>query len=253
MDTVRIAATFAAALFLAFVHHWALYLHLHEGEGRKYWFSLADGVSITYIFLQLLPEIGHFIAAPPTPGERPYVLDLPGGEPVVGWLEHNPFFPLLIGFTLFYGLEKWIEHSSPDLREDQVNLSVHFWAHIVGLTLYKILLGYLLTRTGGWVSLLVFLGAMGLHFLVMDVHLLEMHKRAYTLFGRWVLIAAFTSGWLLGVLVDITPALLAMLMSFVAGSAVLMIIQDEFSDDHPTYFPAFLGSVAVYSLLMMAI
>jgi hypothetical protein len=181
------------------------------------------------------------------------MLDLPGSETGVTWLEHNPFFPLLIGFTLFYGLEKWIERSSPDLREDQVNLSVHFWAHIVGLALYKVLLGYLLTRTGSWLSLLIFTGAMGLHFLVMDVHLLEMHKRAYTVFGRWVLIAAFTSGWLLGVQVAISPVLLALLMSFVAGSAVLMIIQDEFSDDHPTYFPAFLGSVAVYSLLMLAL
>lgn len=253
MDTAHIVATLVAAIFLAFIHQWALYLHMHEGDGRKYWFSVADGVSITYIFLQLLPEIGHFIAEPALPADRPYVLALPAGQAVMGWLEHNPYFPLLMGFTLFYGLEKWIERSSPEIAEDQVNLSVRFWAHIGGLALYKVLLGYLLTRTGSWTSLLVFTGAMGLHFLVMDVHLLEMHKRAYTLFGRWVLMAAFSAGWLLGVQVAIAPVLLALLMSFVAGGAVLMIIQDEFSDDHPTYFPAFLGSVAVYSLLMMAL
>ncbi|KFI05525.1 hypothetical protein JN27_20795 [Massilia sp. BSC265] len=68
-----------------------------------------------------------------------------------------------------------------------------------------------------------------------------------------MLIAAFSNGWLRGVQVAIAPGLLALLMSFVAGSAVLMIIQDEFSDDHPTYFPAFLGAVVVYSLLLMAL
>ncbi|KFI05524.1 hypothetical protein JN27_20790 [Massilia sp. BSC265] len=83
---------------------------------------------------------------------------------MVHWLEHNPYFPLLMGFPLFYGLGKWIERSSPDIAEDQVNVSVRFRAHIVGLILYKVLLGYLLTRTGTWTSLLVFTGAMRLHF-----------------------------------------------------------------------------------------
>lgn len=253
MSDVQVFSTLAAALLLAFVHQWALYLHLNTGERRKYWFALADGVSITYIFLQLLPEISHLLHETSEHHDRTYMFG-GGADTILGWMEHHPFFPLLVGFTSFYGLEKWIEKSSPKKPStDQINLSVHFWVHIVGLSLYKVLLGYLLTRTDGWISLGVFTVAMGLHFLVMDVHLLEMHQRAYTLFGRWALIAAFMTGWGIGTQVAISPPLLALLLSFVAGSAVLMIIQDEFSDNHPTCFPVFVGSVALYSGLMFVL
>jgi hypothetical protein len=55
---------------------------------------------------------------------------------------------LLIGFSLFYGLEKWIGKPSPHEDEEASRLSIHFRVHTVGLSLYKILLGYLLGQMG---------------------------------------------------------------------------------------------------------
>ena len=57
-----------------------------------------------------------------------------------------------------------------------------------------------------------------------------MHPSAYRRVGRWILTGAVLVGWILSTQVEIAPAVLAMLVSFVAGGAVLMIIQDEFSE-----------------------
>lgn len=47
--------------------------------------------------------------------------------------------------------------------------------------------------------------------------------------------------------------MLAMLVSFVAGGAVLMIIQDEFSESKDNSYAAFLIAVLVYGPLLLVV
>jgi hypothetical protein len=86
---------------------------------------------------------------------------------------------------------------------------------------------------------------------VIDFHLLEMHRSAYHRIGRWLLSGAFLAGWILSTQVQIAPAVLAMLVSFVAGGAVLLIIQDEFSESHDNSYAAFLIAVLLYGPLLL--
>ena len=78
-----------------------------------------------------------------------------------------------------------------------------------------------------------------------------MHRSAYHRIGRWILSGAFLVGWILSAQVDIAPAVLAMLVSFVAGGAVLMIIQDEFSESNDNSYAAFLIAVLLYGSLLL--
>jgi hypothetical protein len=243
--------TFASVLILAFLHRWAVHLHPSRYVEKKYWLSFADGISITYIFLQLLPEISH-IASEKAHFDKP--LSVQFYEPIKvlsQWGEHHPFLPLLIGFTLFYGLERWIEKPVSRSPEGKSSLAVHFWAHIVGLSFYKVLIGYLLAQISDVKEIIVFTVAMLMHFLAIDFHLVEMHRNAYQRFGRWALAGSLLIGWGSSAVIAVSPAVLAMLISFVSGAAVLMIIQDEFSEANPSSFPTFLTAVTLYSALLL--
>jgi hypothetical protein len=211
----------------------------------------ADGISITYIFLQLLPEITHLADEELHPDED-VVLRLPGSlEAVSAWGEQNPFLPLLLGFTFFYGLERGFERPVDHRGYGDEARPVHFWVHMVGLSLYKVLLGYLMGQITSVSGLLIFAFAIMMHFLVIDFHLLAMHRSAYHRIGRWILTGAFLAGWILSTQVEIAPPVLAMLVSFVAGGAVLMIIQDEFADRTDNSYAAFLIAVLLYGSLLL--
>jgi len=247
-----LSITLAIGLSLAFLHVWSPYVHPGSYIDSRYWLPFADGISITYIFLQLLPEITH-LADEELHLDEPYVLRFGGAlEPLSAWGEQNPFLPLLLGFTFFYGLERGFER--PDDHHgssDGAGRPVHFWVHMVGLSLYKVLLAYLMGQITSVSGLLIFAFAIMMHFLVIDFHLLEMHRSAYHRIGRWILSGAFLVGWVLSTQVEIAPAVLAVLLSFVAGGAVLMITQDEFSESSDNSYAAFLVAVLLYGSLLL--
>ncbi len=248
---LNLSVTLAIGLPLAFLHVWSPYIHPDRYVAARYWRPFADGISITYVFLQLLPEITHLAEEELHPDER-YVLRFTGWlEALSAWGEQNPFLPLLVGFTLFYGLERGFERPVDHGDGDGAERPVHFWVHMVGMSLYKILLGYLMGQITSVSGLLIFAFAIMMHFLVIDFHLLEMHRSAYHRIGRWMLSGAFLVGWLLSAQVQIAPPVLAMLVSFVAGGAVLMIIQDEFSESHDNSYAAFLIAVLLYGSLLL--
>jgi hypothetical protein len=250
-DVLNLSLTLGIGLPLTFLHVWSPYVHPGRYIDSTYWLPFADGISITYIFLQLLPEITH-LADEELHSDEPYVLRFSGWlEGLSAWGEQNPFLPLLLGFTLFYGLERGFERPVDHGSGHGAERPVHFWVHMVGMSLYKILLGYLMGQITSVSGLLIFAFAMTMHFLVIDFHLLEMHRSAYHRVGRWILSGAFLFGWLLSTQVAIAPAVLAMLVSFVAGGAVLMIIQDEFSERSGNSYAAFLLAVLLYGSLLL--
>jgi hypothetical protein len=84
--------TLGPALVLAFLHQWATYLHPRKYIARKYWLSFVDGISITYIFLQFLPEIIHIVAETDAVANRPYTLNFTDRiEEISIWGKHHLF------------------------------------------------------------------------------------------------------------------------------------------------------------------
>ena len=89
-----------------------------------------------------------------------------------------------------------------------------------------------------------------MHFLVVDHRLLELHKSSFRSTGRWVPSAAIPLGWAIGLMTVISPPIVTFLLSFVTGSMVLMVIQEEFSETGSSSFPAFLVGICLYSALV---
>ena len=231
-----------------------VFLHLFAGKLRwlyimpRYrWFSLGAGISIAYIFLDILPELNK------AQSEIEH-----SGIPIVEYLEKHVYILALLGLAAFYGLEILAQRSRQSNRKTQetdcTSIGV-FWVHIGSFAIYNALIGNLLSdaEEHGLVSSLLLFVALALHFIVNDYSLREHHKHAYHRWGRWVLAGAIILGWVLGQAIHLDEAAIATLWAFVAGGIILNVLKEEMPENRQTCFWSFLVGAGVYSVLLLAL
>jgi zinc transporter ZupT len=241
---IRIITLLAVILF-ALVHIIGGKLRFLAGTPRSYWLSLAGGVSVSYVFLHLLPELSE--------SQEMLADELDG----LAFLEHHVYLIALIGLAVFYGLDRLALTSRRQIREQHADASTSpgvFWLHISSFAVYNLLIGYLLVHRdvpGLW-SLIVFVMAMALHFVVNDYGLREHHKTAYDRIGRWVLVAAVLVGWGIGLVTEISQAAIAVLIAFLAGGIILNVLKEELPEERQSRFSAFVVGASLYAALLLA-
>ena len=126
--------TLAAALVLAGV---CLFAHrLRDSSHHRRWISIAAGVSVATIFVDLLPEISESQAA--------FSANDHGGAAL--FPEQAIYIAAMMGFVLFYGLEYMMAASTSEEGEPN---SVFFGLQIAAFAGYSGLIAYLLSTTFG--------------------------------------------------------------------------------------------------------
>lgn len=239
-----IGLSLASVVFLSLVHVLADMLRLKRQMPQKYWLSFAYGISISYVFLGLLPKI--------VDGTTSFPDSLGGAADI---LKHSPFLPLLIGLVAFYGMERLVEKpadgGASHIATEATGLRV--WIHLASYAFYKAIIGYLIVQMNNPVSIVIFVISMAVHFLVVDYRMMEIHKEVYQRIGRWILTFAILAGWIIGITTVISPVLVTLLLSFLAGGIVLVVLEEEFSRAHPSSFPAFAVAVIVYTVVQISI
>ena len=242
--TSLIGLSLASVVFLSLVHVLADMLRWKRQLPQKYWLSFADGISISYVFLGLLPKIVDGTAA--FPSSLGYAAEI---------LKHSPFLPLLVGLVAFYGMERLVEKpvGATGSHPAQDSTGLRVWIHLASYAFYKAIIGYLIVQMNNPVSIIIFVISMAVHFLVVDYRMMEIHKGVYQRIGRWALTAAILIGWIVGATTVISPVLVTLLLSFLAGGIVLVVLEEEFSRDHPSSFPAFVTAVVLYMAVQISI
>lgn len=229
---------------LALAHIFSAQLQFLHTIPRSRWLSGASGVSVAYVFVHIFPELSQ--------NQR----ELEQAGLSVGFLEHHVYLVALVGFSLFYALERLAKRSRQQQQQagegDQTSLGV-FWLHIVSFAFYNALIGYLLLHREeqGVLSLILFGIAMGLHFVVNDDGLREHHKRMYDKMGRWILVAAIFVGWLIGRLTEIPEPAIAVLFAFLAGGIILNVLKEELPEERESRFLAFAAGASLYTLILL--
>ena len=223
-------------------------LRLLAGTPRSAWLSGAGGVSVAYVFVHLLPELAE--------GQKSVSERLGEG---VAFLERHVYLLALLGSVVFYGLERAAvvarrHHRGVDGGETAGVRT--FWLHMVSFGIYNALIGYLLRQheeEGRDQLLALFAIAMGLHFLVTDYGLREHHKSAYLRVGRWILGAAIIVGWTVGLVRDVSEAVQAIILAFLAGGVILNVLKEELPEERESRFWAFALGAAAYAALLLAL
>ncbi len=236
-----------AVVALVVVHLFSGKLRFLEGSPRSVWLSMAGGVSVAYVFVHLLPELGE--------GQE-VIAEAVGQD--LSFLEKHVYLIALAGLAVFYGLERLAATSRrrqrEAMRKDSTSAGV-FWLHISSFALYNALIGYLLLHrlVSGLQALVLFSVAMALHFVVNDYGLREHHKDLYRRIGRWLISAAIFAGWLVGVVVELPEAAIAALTAFLAGGVVLNVLKEELPEERQSRFWAFALGAALYAALLLAL
>ncbi|MEL7069225.1 MAG: hypothetical protein AAGN15_11320 [Cyanobacteria bacterium J06581_3] len=226
-------------------------VHLLAGRSKwiaqlpqNLWTSFAGGVSISYIFLNVFPELT----------EAQTEIEA-SGNVIVSYFEHHVYLLSLIGLLLFYGLEKVVIKSRAHNKEmtgDNVPEPGIFWTHIAFVAIYNAILGYLFRESAvhGIRECIILFFALGLHFLVNDVGLRHYHRKAYDQIGRWVLAGAIVTGWCVGQVTDFNEAAIAAIWALIAGSIIFNVLKEEMPDSPDSHFGFFTVGLVAYAIIL---
>jgi hypothetical protein len=227
------------AACLAAIHLFVSRMRMLGGVPRSGWLSAAGGAAVAYIFLHLLPDLAAAHRRAGVESETLY------------------FVIALAGLVTFYGVERRVRLARgttmrPGSDESATGV---FWLHVGSLTLYNLIIGYLLLHReqAGLAALLLYGGAMGLHFLSNDYGMQLDHPQAYNSTARWILAAAILLGWLAGWLLEVPRPTVDGLFAFLAGGVVLNVMKEELPEERKSRFDAFLLGALAYGALLLTL
>ena len=232
--------TLAAAAVLASVYVFGD--RLRAGSHHRRWVSIAAGVSVATIFIDLLPEISESQARFSS-GHLPGAALFP---------EQAIYLAAMLGFVLFYGLEYMVA-ASPS-AEDKTS-SAFFSFQIAAFAGYSGLIAYLLVHNT-WhdaPSLVLYSLAMAFHLLLVDHSLAQERPRLYEIRGRWILALAVMGGWVAGILTSIPEEWMARITGFVSGGVLMNTLVVELPEGRGGRLWPFLLAAAAYSLVLIVV
>lgn len=243
-----VLTSFLAILMLSLTHIFVSKLKF-SGLPRSKWLSIAGGISVTYIFLNAFPELQEY----QTHLNNETSLVFPGFEEIEIYLIG------LLGLTFFYGLENKTRQSRESDREtdsdkEKKNLGI-FWTHLSSFAVYNFIIGYLLLNREetSILSMLVYATAMSFHLIVTD-HSIESHfGRSYKKKGRWILVSALVTGWLISMVIDIPELYVGLIFAFIAGGVIMNVLKEELPKERESNLIAFCAGVLFYSVVLILV
>jgi len=215
--------------------------------GRSRYISAAAGISVAYIFVDVLPELEF---------QRQVVLKAAQGAELL-FAEQRIYLLALLSFVVVYGLEHMALVTREGRRETVAagKTDAVYWVHLAGYAAYSALIGYLVVNRAerGALALGVYAFAMAVHFLIIDHALAEEHGRAYAPRGRWLLATSVLVGWLVGASTPVSELVIARLFAVLAGGVVITSLRAELPDDRQgRFWPFCLGAVTFAAFLIFA-
>lgn len=224
-------------------------VHLNAANFRRIplfrysvWVSLAAGVSVSYVFLMLLPKLAQ--------SDVVLANTLDNGDE----LKYQAFFLAMFGLVAFYGVEKALSKAARESRPE--NLAAIFWARVGLFALYNIPIGYLISyqlQQGGERALFLYIIAIALHLIVVDSALLKGHHGKEAMQARIVLALGLLTGWLCSVLALLSEPVLAAIMALLAGAMMLVVLKEELPTQRESHFISFAVGAFSYALLLVMI
>lgn len=237
--------SFIFAIGFVLIHLFSKRLKLLKVLPRSRFLSIAGGISVAYVFLHLLPELGIF--------QDELQGELENGS--LQFLENHIYLLAMSGLAIFYALEHSVKTSkrkNKHLKEPKAATGV-FWVHIISFALYNGVIGYLLVREeyrDMWGMCLFFI-AMGVHFITNDKGLRATHPKDYDRYGRWLLAAAILIGWGIGAVTEVHEWIISVLTALLAGGVILNVLKEELPEDRESSLLAFCTGLISYSSLLL--
>lgn len=208
-------------------------------ESDTRWLSVVSGIVIAFVFLELLPGIAELAA-----------IAVESGDGIAATLGEHIYVIVLGGFLSYYGIETLVDGRK---RSDLPTESVVFWTHIGMFAVYNFIVGYKLAHHHVFIEAAhigLFFLALGVHFLLTDLGLLEHHGERYLLVGRWVVVAGIAAGAIAGLVVQI-DADISLLAALLAGGVLFNTLNHEIEAPSQTKYLLVLSSATVFGAILL--
>jgi len=208
---------------------------------------MAAGVSVAYVFVDVLPELAS---------QNQAIVSAAGNAPLL-FAEQRIYVLALMSFVALYGIEHLVLASRKegggvnDVTANDAIYRLHLW----GFAAYSALIGYLLSERAerGHLALTVYTVAMTVHFLIVDHSLFEQHRERYARVGRWTLAISVVAGASFGMITSLSDVVFARLFALLAGGVVITSLRAELPDEREgRFWPFCLGAVIFAAVLFFA-
>ena len=210
---------------------------------RPFISSLAGGSAATYVFLHMLPSLVE--------NSEPFGKLLNQYDKLTPLLDVAIFIVALIGFIIYYGLSYWAKQEASLVGEENKKM---YFLHLFMFGVYNFLISYtmpLRVQTGLFFSIL-FMVAIGVHFILIDRRFSRHFKQLFDLTGRGILWGALLLGWLLTALTDpINVLLVSLMVAFLSGSMLYVVFHEELGQQDESNFWGFLSGIVLFSSLLL--
>ena len=207
--------------------------------------SFAGGISISYVFLTILPKLA----------KSQKLLLSSDDSGILLFLEHNSYLLALIGLIIFFFSEQLVSYLLIRPKRPQLEPYVKFVIsmHVSLMAGYYLLTGFIITemKDVSPSSIILFTVAMIFHFHSMDFIIYKKYPAIYEGFVKWIFVLATLAGWIIAVTTEVNQLILALSTSFFAGILIITTIKEKIPDGNKSIplFPFLLG-VIMYSLVI---
>lgn len=231
-----------SVVVLAAVLALAAKINALRGTPRSRWLSFAGGIAVTYVFLQLLPEL--------TRAQQKTAEQYGSG----GWLrERLLFLVALAGAAALFGIERAAKRTK-QLRkehgEEERSAAWVFWLHAPLMSVYVAFIAYLLLHRERLSQVAVLGLIMALHFSGIAVALADDYRSLYSRRGRWVLAAAVLAGGAFSYFRTLPEMVHHLVLSALAGAVIFSVIKEEIPPEQQSRFWAVAAGIAVAAALL---
>lgn len=232
------------ALLLGGVYLSCNHIHRFTALFRRRWLSFSSGVSVAYVFVDVLPELElqRRAMAPSVLGAALFP-------------EKRIYLFALLGFLVFYGLARLALARETEARAGHAAgaFDTRLWLHVSSFVLYNLLIGHLLVdrAAAGGLALGSYVVAMALHIVVVDQELVTELGAAYGSGLRWGLAASVVTGCLIAVSGWIPVAVFSRFYAFIAGGVVILSAKSEMPQGTGGRFSWFLMGAALTATVLL--
>lgn len=266
METWRLLSLIPAVLLAAthfslqcFTNRRRVPINKTENKKTLHWISIFSGISVSYVFLLLLPDII----------KQKNIIEYGTYSSSFFFSEKLFVVIILFGFTLFSCLESVVKHhrtrKTVNILDDPVVPDVEellpcdknwiFLLHLTSYFFYTFGISYLLLKKlelFGQLDMWFFWFAMEAHYIIDDISLHDNFGKKYDTFGRWFLMVSTLLGWLVSYFTSLSKIIVFLVSSFIAGGTIINVIKEELPSETRGAIPLFLVSIVIFSVIIIA-
>jgi hypothetical protein len=205
-----------------------------------YFLSFSAGISAAYVFLHMLPELVE--------GNAAIGKLLSGLDPLTPFLELAIFAIAMVGFVVYYALALHVEKESP---RGQADISFRVAMLFYALLNFCVAYAMPLRVQTGLAYTIIFTVAIGLHNVILDLHLMDWFPKRYARYGRLILAGSLAAGWGVSAISDpIHVVFVALMIAFLSGAILYQVLGQELAHKKARRFPYFVSGIVLITVLL---